>query len=202
MLSQILGNGCAIITSRKINCDWVRILRKYVMNYFLFLAFLLLSLVGCSATGDDVSKVAKEESPDVASEGHAYHAENGDLREVTSAANVMPTFLMDKNEQMQTIYGAAAHHHELLEYIPCYCGCAESGNHKNALNCFVYEIKENGEVVWDDHGTRCDVCLETAAESIIQYQEGKSVKEIRDYIDDKYKDGYPEPTPTKLPEEV
>lgn len=45
----------------------------------------------------------------------------------------------------------------------------------------------------------CGVCLETAAESIIQYKDGKCLKEIRQYIDEKYKEGYSKPTPTPFP---
>lgn len=45
----------------------------------------------------------------------------------------------------------------------------------------------------------CGVCLETAAESIIQYKDGKCLKEIRQYIDEKYKEGYSKPIPTPFP---
>lgn len=67
------------------------------------------------------------------------------------------------------------------------------------MNCFVKKINEDGSVVWDDHGTRCGVCLEIAAESMKMKQEGKSIKEIRNYIDEKYKEGYAKPTKTPMP---
>ncbi|PLR77249.1 hypothetical protein CU633_11945 [Bacillus sp. V3-13] len=171
-------------------------MKKYVIGYLIFLATVLILLAGCSSTAveEDNAKSSNDKDP------HAYQAENGDLRELTSSAEELPVFVHDKHEQVQMIYGEAAKHQELLEWIPCYCGCAESGNHQNTYDCFVYENRENGEVVWDDHGTKCGTCLDTAAESIQQYNEGKNVKEIRDYIDEKYKDGYAEPTPTPMPE--
>lgn len=178
-------------------------MKKNIVHYFLFLAAVLLLLAGCSSNSEKSSEMEKDAAASTAThKDHTYHAENGDLRELTAGVDTIPSFLGDKSEQMQIIYAAAAQHQDLLEYIPCYCGCAESGNHQNALNCFVFESKENGEVVWDDHGTRCGVCLETASESIIQYNDGKSIKEIRDFIDEKYKEGYSKPTPTKLPQEA
>ncbi len=50
---------------------------------------------------------------------------------------------------MKDIYTVAGQNAELLDWIPCYCGCGESVGHKNNKNCFIREIKKNGEVVWD-----------------------------------------------------
>lgn len=125
---------------------------------------------------------------------------HGDIREVTASVHELPSFLDEKQEQIITIYQHAAQHEQLLRSIPCYCGCNESANHRDNFECFVNEIKESGEVVWDDHGTKCNVCLEIAANSIVQYKEGKSIKEIRTEIDKRYETGYAKPTPTPMPE--
>lgn len=158
------------------------------MNKRYMIAFSLIGgiLVGCSNTN------SQEET-------HGQHTEHqvlNDIREETASVEVLPAFLTEKSENIQTIYQAAARHKELLENIPCYCGCGETANHTSSYDCFVHENKENGSIVWDDHGTKCGVCLEIAAQSIVEYQEGKSMKEIRSNIDDKYKEGYAEPTPT------
>ncbi|WNS73905.1 PCYCGC motif-containing (lipo)protein [Bacillus sp. DTU_2020_1000418_1_SI_GHA_SEK_038] len=168
-------------------------MRIKLFAYFLTVIGILSLLSACSSKLEESANSNKDE--DI----HTYHAENGDLRELTNSNEVLPDFLNEKPEQMQIIYGAAAQHKNLLEAIPCYCGCSESGDHKDNYDCFVYENKQSGGVVWDDHGTRCGVCLDTAAESIIQYKDGKSIKEIRQYIDNKYKEGYAEPTPTPFP---
>ncbi len=152
------------------------------------MVFALLGgiLTACSSQGGH----------DISHAQHKGHEALSDIREETSGIDVLPAFLSDKTEDMQTIYQAAAGHKELLENMPCYCGCGETANHTSNYDCFVYENKENGAVVWDDHGTKCGVCLEIAAQSIMDYQEGKSIKEIRAKIDTKYKEGYAEPTPT------
>ncbi|MEK4626308.1 PCYCGC motif-containing (lipo)protein [Priestia sp. FSL P4-0332] len=116
--------------------------------------------------------------------------------EETASNEVLPEFLKDKPEEVQTIYANAAQNKELLENIPYYCGCGESTGDKNNYDCFIHENKRDGKVVWDDHGTKCGVCLEIAAQSVPDLESGKSIKQIRQSIDEKYKSGYAKPTPT------
>jgi len=132
-------------------------------------------------------------------DAHQTRAANGDLREETVSVHELPSFLDGQSEGVRLVYQAAALSNDLLERIPCYCGCGKSAGHQSSLHCFVHAYREDGSVIWDDHGTRCGVCLEIAAESIRLRQEGKSVQEIREYIDEKYRDGYAEPTPTPMP---
>ncbi|MED3842412.1 PCYCGC motif-containing (lipo)protein [Geobacillus stearothermophilus] len=131
------------------------------------------------------------------SHSHITKTATGDIRETTKSIEHLPSFLSAFEEEMAVLYQQAAEHRELLENIPCYCGCGQSAGHKNSYDCFVYETKQDGSVVWDDHATKCGVCLEIAAESIAAYDQGKSIKDIRHMIDEKYKEGYAEPTPTK-----
>lgn len=132
-------------------------------------------------------------------EGHIAHLANGDIQETTSSADALPAFLDSQSEDMKLIYEAAAKANDVLQWMPCYCGCGDSAGHLSNFNCFVNEIKENGEVVWDDHGTRCSACLETAIMAINMTQQGKSLKEIRNTIDEVYKEGYATPTDTQIP---
>lgn len=161
------------------------------------LGTLLFILAGCS----------NEPKTDVHESSHGEESHNhskpsfyqGDLREKTASVQDLPSFLDDKPEDMKVIYSAAAQHQEVLEQIPCYCGCGTSAGHRSSYQCFVHEVNEDGSIEWDDHGTRCGVCLEIAATSVIEYSKGKSVKEIRDLIDESYKEGYATPTPTPMP---
>ncbi|MBE4910136.1 hypothetical protein IMZ08_19035 [Bacillus luteolus] len=156
-------------------------------TYFFLLLFILL-LSACS------NKEASHNEHD-----QKVPMQIGDIREETSSAAEIPSFLGDKSEELVTIYTAAANHQELLEQIPCYCGCGDSVGHRDSYDCFVHQNNADGSIVWDDHGTKCGVCLEIAAISMIEYQEGKSVEEIRDLIDEKYKEGFANPTPTPKP---
>lgn len=175
-------------------------MRKQILAYFFFLATILLVITSCSSAINDSKQEQNKDSEHASQEEEQpLHADSGDLRETTKSVDVLPNFLKDSTDGMKAVYTTAAEHKELLEYIPCYCGCAESGNHKDNYDCYIYENKKNGEVVWDAHGTGCSVCIETTAESVSQFNEGKSIKEIRQYIDKKYKEGFAKPTPTPMP---
>lgn len=40
-------------------------------------------------------------------------------------------------------YQFAVEHPEVLNYMPCYCGCYEEDGHTSNTNCFVDHVKEN-----------------------------------------------------------
>lgn len=164
-------------------------------------------LAACGNNADESSKEKHTEhnqaqTTETDHTNHANHQHtlaNGDLQEETASAEILPSFLDNQSEDLKLVYKAAGQATEILKWMPCYCGCAESANHKSNLNCFIKEVKNDGSVVWDDHGTRCIVCVEIAIKSIKQAQEGASLKEIRKQIDQDYKEGYSEPTPTPMP---
>lgn len=164
------------------------------MKKVLFILFSCILFL--SACGQDSKQEIHEEHEDHV---HVGHLENGDLQETTASSDILPTFLDTQSEDMKLVYQAAAKANDVLKWMPCYCGCGDSAGHKSNFNCFVHEIKENGEVVWDDHGTRCAACLETAIASIQMVQEGKTLVEIRNTIDETYKEGYAKPTETPMP---
>lgn len=141
-------------------------------------------------------------SPKEAShENHSVNQEhsNGDIQEKTESVNVLPSFLKGQAEQIRLVYEASGKATEILKWMPCYCGCGESAGHTSNMNCFIKEVHADGSVIWDDHGTRCGVCLQIAVQSIKMKQEGKSLKQIRDIIDNTYKKGYANPTKTPMP---
>lgn len=158
---------------------------------------LLLVLSACGAE----KKVMKENPNDTQTEAsHDGHAHvSGDIQEETASADVLPSFLDNQSENIRLVYQIAGQSTDILEWMPCYCGCGESVGHKSNLNCFIQEKRQDGTIVWDDHGTRCGVCLEIALQSAKMHKDGMSLKEIRQSIDETYKNGYAKPTPTEMP---
>ena len=154
---------------------------------FVALGVGALVLAGCAA---------KQGNHD---DGHVSHAANGDIREVTVSADQLPSFLNDKSNSILLAYKVAGKLGDTLRWIPCYCGCGESAGHESNLNCFIHEKREDGTIEWDDHGTKCGVCLQIAVESAQLKQQGKSDLEIREVIDSKYSKGYAAPTDTPMP---
>lgn len=50
------------------------------------------------------------------------------------------------------VYEFAARHPEVLQYVPCYCGCERNG-HTGNESCFVKSRSASGQVTaWDSHG--------------------------------------------------
>lgn len=161
--------------------------------------FALLLLFVLSACGEE-KKV--EENPDEAQKeaSHSEHAQaSGDIQEETTSADVLPSFLANKSEDIRLVYQIAGQSTDILKWMPCYCGCGESAGHKSNLNCFIQEKRKDGTIVWDDHGTRCLVCLEIAVQSAKMHKDGMDLKEIRQTIHETYKEGYAKPTPTDMP---
>jgi len=99
-------------------------------------------------------------------------------------AKNLPKYAL-KGPKVQEAYEYVAENPEFLDYIPCYCNCHGLG-HDNIKNCFVSKFKSNGYVVFDHHGADCSICYHTVLDSKNLFQQGKSVKEIRDFIDNKY----------------
>ena len=161
--------------------------------------FLLTGALLLAACNNGDTATPKKEAAETAEthEGHGHVI--GDIQEETESAAVLPSFLDNQTDLIRAAYQIAGQAPEVLEWIPCYCGCGESAGHKSNMNCFIQEVKEDGKIVWDDHGTRCNVCIEIAVNSVKMHKEGKSMKEIRQTIDDTYKDGYATPTDTKMP---
>ena len=85
----------------------------------------------------------------------------------------LPEYAM-RTASIQAAYQYALDNPNLLDYIPCYCNCYRLG-HKNVGDCFI-----------DEHGSNCGICYSTVLESKSLFEEGKSIQEIREYIDNKY----------------
>ena len=88
------------------------------MKKYLFSLLVIGSLVlsGCGAAEKKQSSEPKEE--------HASHSQQGDIQETTKGIDTLPTFLDKLDPQMKEIYTVAGKNAELLNWIPCYCGCA------------------------------------------------------------------------------
>ncbi|ANE49074.1 hypothetical protein SY83_20540 [Paenibacillus swuensis] len=119
--------------------------------------------------------------------GHSGHNENEGF-EVTSSADVMPSFLKTYTPRTGQLYARVNEYEELLKTLNCYCGCMDyaENRHDSLYRCFIMG-KENGRVTWTDHGTQCGVCLNELKDATDMASKGKSNEEIRKAIDAAYK---------------
>lgn len=100
------------------------------------------------------------------------------------------------SKQVAMAYAYAMENPEILEKIPCYCGCympmPEHGGfeHRNNKNCY---LKDDGS--WVKHGSECDVCVYITLEVKEGLAGGLSINQVRDRIDAEYR-GHGTPTRT------
>ncbi|HEY9681351.1 MAG TPA: CYCXC family (seleno)protein [Oculatellaceae cyanobacterium] len=72
-------------------------------------------------------------------------------------------------------YIAAKKLPEICAKLFCYCGCDETDNHKTLLDCFTSE-----------HGVDCSICQDEALIAYKMKQEGKTLAQIQQVIDQKF----------------
>ena len=95
-------------------------------------------------------------------------------------------------------YIFAAQNPQILDYVPCFCGCETRGHKRNA-DCFVQSRNPDGSVrEWDTHGMACIVCIDVARDAMQMRASGARVDDIRAAVESKYA-AYERQTPTPLP---
>ena len=105
----------------------------------------------------------------------------------TDATLNLPSFAYTNAVTLKA-YKYATEHPEILEQIPCYCGCGSHGSeasdykpHRFLRDCFI-----NDNWKYDEHASFCDVCVGEASKVQGYLAEGKTLKEARDLIDQEY----------------
>jgi len=98
-----------------------------------------------------------------------------------AAWNTRPDFVSLASQNTQTAYAFAVEHPDVLEWLPCYCGCAGMG-HRSNLDCFVQRHDASG-VAFEEHASACDVCVKTAMLAKAMGAQGSTLLEIRQAVD-------------------
>jgi hypothetical protein len=97
----------------------------------------------------------------------------------------MPQEVQDAPVTVQQSYQFAAANPEILEEIPCYCGCGAMG-HKSNYACYISGKDESGKIIFDSHALGCSICVDITLDTMRMLKEGKAVPEIRASIDMTY----------------
>jgi hypothetical protein len=101
-------------------------------------------------------------------------------------ASHLPAFVQNAPPAVQTAYQYTVDHPHDLEAVPCYCGCGPMG-HTSSLSCFVREYDESGTILaYDTHALGCGICVDIALDVKRLRSEGKSLPEVRTYVDAVY----------------
>jgi hypothetical protein len=81
-------------------------------------------------------------------------------------------------------YAAAKKIPEVCCKLFCYCGCDIAHKHESLLECFA-----------SDHSDECAICRDEVFEALRLHEEGKSIAEIQQSIDQHFSKEYPEDIP-------
>lgn len=107
------------------------------------------------------------------------------LKPYTTAPNPAPAVVYPPfvTADVRDAYEFAFARPDVLRYLPCYCGCGLNGGHASNLDCFVAGVRPDGSVQFDDHGSGCLICDEIARDAKRLVAGGKSLRDIRAYVD-------------------
>ena len=96
------------------------------------------------------------------------------VAENPKAAGVLSPALFT-DPKARAAYQTAKDIPEVLEQLPCFCGCMMNMGHKNNLFCFM-----------DQHGSGCDICEDIALDARDMHAKGLPISQIQENIRAKY----------------
>jgi Protein of unknown function with PCYCGC motif len=126
---------------------------------WLAIALFAAAAAGCQSQEPAATSVASQPvagPPPAAAEGPVPTlvqftpppaAYEGELPPLPSTPYMVPR----PPEVVRAVYTFAARHPEVLHYVPCFCGCQNSG-HKDNDDCFIQSRDANGRPTWEPHG--------------------------------------------------
>jgi hypothetical protein len=119
----------------------------------------------------------------LASCGTASSSGQNDL--AMASMDGMPGEVKSAPTIVQQAYQFAAANPDVMKQIPCYCGCGAMG-HTSNYSCYVSGVDENGTITYDSHALGCSICVDITQDTMRLLKQGKSVSEIKAYIDQTY----------------
>ena len=129
----------------------------------LILGALSSILIGCSGS----SSAATDHAPKMAS------------------MTMMPDAVHSAAAVTQEAYQFAVANPEILQGIPCYCGCGGMG-HTSNYSCYVQSVGSTDAPVFDTHALGCSICVDITQDAMRHSKQEKSLPEIKAYVHDTY----------------
>lgn len=97
----------------------------------------------------------------------------------------MPREVQDAAEVVSKAYRFAVSNPDILTQLPCYCGCGGMG-HTSNYSCYVAGQNADGSLAFDNHALGCSICVDITIDAMRMLDDGKSLPEIRSYVDQTY----------------
>lgn len=97
----------------------------------------------------------------------------------------LPAEVQSAPVTVQQAYQFAAANPDVIQNVPCYCGCGSIG-HTSNYDCYVAGTDNEGNISFDNHALGCSLCVDITQDVMRMFREGKSPQEARAYIDAAY----------------
>lgn len=112
-------------------------------------------------------------------------ASNNDPDLAMASLEQMPEMVQSAPATVRQAYQFAAANPDVMKGIPCYCGCGSMG-HTSNYSCYVSNVGADGKVNYDTHALGCSICVDITQDAMRLLKQGKSVSDIRAYVDQTY----------------
>ena len=99
--------------------------------------------------------------------------------------SMMPDEVKSAPLVTQQAYQFAVANPEVVDHIPCYCGCGSMG-HTSNYSCYVESVDAAGKVKFDRHALGCSICVDITQDAMRLSKQGKSPQDIKAYVDRAY----------------
>jgi hypothetical protein len=142
---------------------YMKISRK-ILFLFLIGSLVLTGVTACSTSSE-------------AGDSHA----NMEM----ASMDIMPAEVQSAPVSVQQAYQFNVANPDIMENIPCYCGCGNVG-HTSNYDCYVADVDGAGQISFDSHALGCSICVDITQDVMRMLEDGKSPQDARAYVDASY----------------
>jgi hypothetical protein len=104
---------------------------------------------------------------------------------VMAPLDQMPAEVQSAPVAVQEAYQFNTANPDIMQDIPCYCGCGDIG-HTSNYDCYVSEVDTSGKIIFDNHALGCSICVDITQDVMRMLRAGKSPQDARAYVDATY----------------
>ena len=104
---------------------------------------------------------------------------------VMSPLDQMPMDVQSAPVAVQEAYQFNVANPDIMQDIPCYCGCGDIG-HTSNYDCYVSDVDASGKITFDNHALGCSICVDITQDVMRMLRDGKTPQDARVYIDNTY----------------
>src|SRR4030042_7096105 len=95
-----------------------------------------------------------------------------------ASAEALPAEVRSAPVSVQQAYRFALANPDVLQQIPCYCGCGAMG-HTSNYDCYISGVGSDGQTAFDTHALGCSICVDITQDTMRLIKQGKSRSEER-----------------------